>query len=73
MKYLNPIYRCYLTFKGFDHKTKNKAKKELKSAMKNQTDSTRERIAEIKQSYNQIKDELKVLFGEMNTLYHSVA
>ena len=51
----------------------HKAKKELKSAMKNQTDSTRERIAEIKQSYNQIKDELKVLFREMNTLYHSVS
>ena len=51
----------------------HKAKKELKNAMKNQTDSTRERIAEIKQSYRQIKDELKVLFKEMNTLYLSVA
>lgn len=51
----------------------HKAKKELKNAMKNQTDSTRERIAEIKQSYRQIKNELKVLFKEMNTLYLSVA
>ena len=31
------------------------------------------RIAEIKQSYRQIKNELKVLFKEMNTLYLSVA
>ena len=51
----------------------HKAKKELKSAMKTQSDSTRERIAEIKQSYNQIKDELKILFKEMNALYLSVA
>jgi len=49
----------------------HKAKKELKKAMKSQTDSIREKIAEIKQSYNQIKEDLKVLFTEMNAQYMS--
>ena len=44
----------------------HKAKKDLKNAMKSQANSIKERIAEMKQSYIQIKDDLKVLFKEMN-------
>ncbi|MDP6334467.1 MAG: fatty acid desaturase [Candidatus Poseidoniaceae archaeon] len=49
-----------------------KARKEMKEAMKNQADSVREKITEIKQSYNQIRDELKLMFKEMNEQYRAI-
>lgn len=50
----------------------HKARKELNKAMKNQTDSIREKIAEIKKSYKQIKDELRIMFKEMNQQYRGI-
>ena len=50
----------------------HKARKELKEAMKNQSESIREKIVEIKLSYKQIKDELRIMFKEMNQQYRGI-
>ena len=47
----------------------HKARQEMKEAMKNQADSIREKIIEIKQSYKQIKQDLRLMFNEMNEQY----
>jgi stearoyl-CoA desaturase (delta-9 desaturase) len=51
----------------------HKARKELKEAMKNQSESIREKIVEIKLSYKQIKDELRIMFKEMNQQYRGIS
>jgi stearoyl-CoA desaturase (delta-9 desaturase) len=51
----------------------HKARKELKETMKNQSESIREKIVEIKLSYKQIKDELRIMFKEMNHQYRGIS
>jgi stearoyl-CoA desaturase (delta-9 desaturase) len=51
----------------------HKARKELKETMKNQSESIREKIVEIKLSYKQIKDELRIMFKEMNQQYRGIS
>tara|TARA_B110000444_G_scaffold260298_1_gene306744 strand:- start:1399 stop:2556 length:1158 start_codon:yes stop_codon:yes gene_type:complete len=47
----------------------HKARKDLKKAMESQADSIREKITDIKHSYKQIKEDLKIMFKEMNEQY----
>ena len=51
----------------------HKARKELKETMKSQSESIREKIVEIKLSYKQIKDELRIMFKEMNQQYRGIS
>ena len=46
-----------------------KAKKELKKTLSNQRMVLREKISEMQKSYTQIKQDLKILFNEMNAQY----
>ena len=51
------------------HKARQEMKAAMKEAMKNQADSIREKMIEIKQSYKQIKQDLRLMFNEMNEQY----
>ena len=51
------------------HKARQEMKEAMKEAMKIQADSIREKIIEIKQSYKQIKQDLRLMFNEMNEQY----
>ena len=51
------------------HKARQEMKEAMKEAMKNKADSIREKIIEIKQSYKQIKQDLRLMFNEMNEQY----
>jgi len=51
------------------HKARQEMKEAMKEAMKIQADYIREKIIEIKQSYKQIKQDLRLMFNEMNEQY----